>query len=270
MGRRNTCAECAVRNSALCRVLSPDKLAAFNRLAYRKRFPAGRLISGTDTEDWFANVISGVIKLTKTLSDGRQQIVELLFPSDFLGRPFRASGAYAAEAATDVELCCFSRQRFERLLHEWPDLKQLFLERTLDEIDAAREWMLLLGRKSAAEKVAALLLLILRRMRAPRCDATPTAQFDLPVSRTEMADYLGLRIETVSRQIAQLRKAGVIDTAKGRTIIVRDVAALERMTETDRSSPMASSSGPAGSQARSAQHGGLPLSGRRHVFDPQA
>jgi CRP/FNR family transcriptional regulator, anaerobic regulatory protein len=242
MGRRNTCAECAVRSSALCCVLTPDQLAAFNRLAYRKRYPAGRMISGTDTEDWFANVLSGVIKLTKAMPDGRQQIVELLFPSDFLGRPFRASGAYAAEAATVVELCCFSRQHFESLLHEWPELKQLFLERTLDEVDAAREWMLLLGRKSAEEKVAALILLILRRMLAPRYDATTrslTAQFDLPLSRTEMADYLGLRIETVSRQLAHLRKAGVIDTSKGRTIIVRDVAALERMTETDRSSPTA-------------------------------
>jgi CRP/FNR family transcriptional regulator, anaerobic regulatory protein len=242
MGRRNTCAECAVRSSALCRALSSDQLAAFNRLAHRKRFPAGQLISGIDTEDWFANVLSGVIKLTKTMPDGRQQIVELLFPSDFLGRPFRASGDYAAEAATEVELCCFSRQHFESLLHQWPDLKQLFLERTLDAVDAAREWMLLLGRKSAEEKVAALILLVLRRMRVPGCDAaarTPMAQFDLPVSRTEMADYLGLRIETVSRQLAHLRNAGVIDTAKGRTIIVRDVAALERMTETDRSSATA-------------------------------
>ncbi len=71
--------------------------------------------------DWFANVLSGVIKLTKTMPDGRQQIVELLFPSDFLGRPFRAGGAYAAEAATVVELCCFSRQHFEGRLHEWPN-----------------------------------------------------------------------------------------------------------------------------------------------------
>ena len=176
------------------------------------------------------------------MPDGRQQIVELLFPSDFLGRPFRAGGGYAAEAATAVELCCFGRQHFEGLMHEWPNLKQLFLERTLDEVDAAREWMLLLGRKSAEEKVAALILLVLRRMRAPGCDAAApsrTARFDLPLSRTEMADFLGLRIETVSRQLAHLRDAGVIETAQGRTIVVRDVAALERMTETDRSSPTA-------------------------------
>ena len=126
---------------------------------------------GADAEDWFANVLSGVVKLTKTLADGRQQIVELLFPSDFLGRPFKAGSGYVAEAATPVELCCFNRQPFEALMHEWPSLKQLFLERTLDEVEAAREWMLLLGRKSAEEKVAALILLVLRRMREPGCGA---------------------------------------------------------------------------------------------------
>ena len=235
MSRRNLCSECAVRRDALCCALTPDQLAALNRISHRRRLPAGRLISDIDAEGWFANVISGVVKLTKTLPDGRQQIVELLFPSDFLGRPFRAGSGYTAETATAVELCCFGRQQFEGFMHEWPNLKQEFLERTLEEVDAAREWMLLLGRKSAEEKVAALVLLVLQRLRAPGREAAPanTARFDLPLSRTEMADFLGLRIETVSRQLSHLRDTGVIEIAQGRTIVVRDVAALARLTETD-------------------------------------
>ena len=89
MVRRNLCSECGIRSRALCCALSPEQLAALNRISYRRRFPPGQLISGIETEDWFANVLSGVVKLTKTLADGRQQIVQLLFPSDFLGRPFR-------------------------------------------------------------------------------------------------------------------------------------------------------------------------------------
>lgn len=239
MARRNLCSECAIRTRALCCALSPEQLASLNRISYRRRYAAGRTISGPDAGDWFANVLSGVVKLTKTLADGRQQIVELLFPSDFLGRPFKAGSGFVAEAATPVELCCFNRQPFEALMHEWPSLKQLFLERTLDDVEAAREWMLLLGRKSAEEKVAALILLVLRRMREPGCGAampSTTCRFDLPLSRTEMADFLGLRIETVSRQLAHLRDTGVIETARGRAIVVRDVAALERMTESDHSS----------------------------------
>jgi CRP/FNR family transcriptional regulator len=216
-------------------VLPPQHLAKLNRLSYRRRYPPGRLID--PAEDWFATILSGVIKLTKSLPDGRQQIVALLFPSDFLGRPFSTGSPYAAETATAVELCCFSRRDFEDLMHEQPQLKQLFLERTLDELDVARDWMLLLGRRNAQERVAAFILLMLRRMRPAACGSCAQSQhqpFDLPLSRSEMADYLGLRIETVSRQLKRLRTAGVIETGSGRTITVRDVRVLEQIMESDR------------------------------------
>jgi CRP/FNR family transcriptional regulator len=237
MGTRHACADCAIRNSALCRVLSAEQLARLNRVSCRRHYEPGRLIAASDQpQDWFGNVVSGVVKLTKTLSDGRQQIVGLLFPSDFLGRPFKVRSAYAAEAATHVELCCFSRQHFEQMMHGEPEMQQLLLEQTLEEVDAAREWMFVLGRKSAGEKVATLIRLIVERMRLAPCEACGEPQplhFDLPLSRTEMADYLGLRIETVSRQLKRLRTAGVIEATAGRAITVRDVGALERMVETD-------------------------------------
>jgi CRP/FNR family transcriptional regulator len=237
MRTRNPCADCVIRSNALCRALSVEQLARLNRGAWRRHYEPGRLIAGGEqTLDWFANVVSGVVKLTKTLSDGRQQIVGLLFASDFLGRPFAARSAYAAEAATHVELCCFPRRSFEQLVEGEPGMKQLLLERTLDEVDAAREWMFVLGRRTAAEKVATLIRLIAQRMRVAPCEACPTPQplhFDLPLSRTEMADYLGLRIETVSRQLKRLRSAGVIEATAGRAITVRDLAALDRMVEVD-------------------------------------
>jgi CRP/FNR family transcriptional regulator len=235
--RRSLCLCCAVRDRALCRALSPQHLAELNRGAQRRRYPAGQMIAGRDAQDErFAIVVSGVIKLIKSLPDGRRQIVGLLFPADLLGRPFKADGRCVAETATPVELCCFGRQSFERLMREEPGLKQLFLERTLDDVDAGREWMLLLGRKSAQERVAALILLLLRRMSAAACAAdTPPAGgcLNLPLSRGEMADYLGLRIETVSRQLKRLAASGVIEM-RGRAVEVRDAAALERAAELDR------------------------------------
>jgi CRP/FNR family transcriptional regulator len=181
--------------------------------------------------DWYANVISGVVKLTLALADGRQQIVGLLFPSDFLGRPFKGGVPYTAEAATVVEVCCFGRRHFEQLIEEQPAARRLFIERTLD---AARDWMMLLGCKSAEERVATLLLLIARRRRAAWCE--PWAQplpltIELPLSRTDMAEYLGLRIETISRQLRKLSAAGVIETSSRRLVTVRDVSALERVVE---------------------------------------
>jgi CRP/FNR family transcriptional regulator, anaerobic regulatory protein len=238
MGRRHTCVDCAVKNSALCRALPAPQLAALYRHSYRRHHPPGRLIGGVDhAEDCFATVLSGVVKLTKSLADGRRQIVALLFPSDFLGRPFAAGGALVAEAATAVELCCFSREYFEELIRNQPQLKQLLLERTLDELDAARDWMFLLGRNNAQEKVAAFILHIWRRMRAAdgdaRCASVHQQQIDLPLSRSETAEYLGLRIETVSRQLQALRAAGIIETSHGRTMKVQDVRALERIVGPD-------------------------------------
>lgn len=234
--RPKACLDCAVRDSALCRVLSPQQLARLNRRSYRRRYPAGQLIAGVvASDDWYATIVSGVVKLTKSLADGRQQIVALLFPSDFLGRPFRAESPYAAETATEVHLCCYSRRHFEDLLGEQAELKQLFLERTLDSVDAARDWMLLLGRKTAREKVAALLLTILRRTPAqcPDCASQQIRQVHLPLTRTEMADYLGLRLETVSRQVKQLEVAGVIERLDARRIAVCNMQALELMAGPD-------------------------------------
>jgi CRP/FNR family transcriptional regulator len=112
-------------------------------------------------------------------------------------------------------------------------LKQLFLERTLDELGVARDWILRLGRSTARERLAAFIMLMWRRIRAPGCEtcARPETQpFDLPLSRSEIGDYLGLRIETVSRQLKVLEAAGAIATGPGRIISVKDVQALERLT----------------------------------------
>lgn len=233
MSTRRSCAVCAVRASALCCKLPKEQLSRLNRIAYQRRYNAGQFIAGAgQQQDWFATVLSGVVKLAKTTADGRHQIVGLLFASDLLGRPFGSASPYTAEAATAVELCCLDRHYFEDLLLKSVEMKQLFLERTLNEVDAAREWMLLLGRKTAEEKVASLLLLMAQRMRA-QTEAEPARSqalcYELPLSRTEMAEYLSLRIETVSRQIRHLRTAGVIETVNGRAVIVHDIAKLGRM-----------------------------------------
>jgi CRP/FNR family transcriptional regulator, anaerobic regulatory protein len=230
MQRAKACLDCAVRDKALCQALSPADLAKLNRLAYHKRYSAGQVISALSTsEGWCANILAGVVKLTKSLPDGRQQIVGLLFPSDFLGRPFKASSPYAAEAATDVALCCYNRKHFEGLLAEQPGLKQLLLERTLDAVDASHEWMLLLGCKSAKERVAALLVLIARRLAPDVGTVQPPLTIELPLSRAEIADYLGLRLETVSRQLNRLEAAAVIKRFARRGIKICDARQLERL-----------------------------------------
>jgi len=107
------------------------------------------------------------------------------------------------------------------------------LERTLDAVDAAHEWMLLLGCKRASERVAALLLMLARRLQPPTGAAATTPiprAIELPLSRADLAEYLGLRLETVSRQLNRLESAGVIKRLDRRGIALCDIGELERQS----------------------------------------
>ncbi len=208
------CLNCAIRHRGLCSAASPEALAELDRIANRHQYVAGQTIISEDLPaDFVANVISGIVRLTKTMPDGRQQIVGLLFPSDFVGRAFAGSWSFSAEAASDVELCCLNRKAFEAIVDRYPDLKQQLLVSTLDELDAAREWMLLLGCKSAEEKVASFLMLLVRRSINMGCgqeELPAEPVFELPINRADIAGYLGMTVETVSRQISRLKASGII------------------------------------------------------------
>lgn len=173
------------------------------------------------------SVVEGVATLSITLADGRRQMVGLLLPSDFLGRTGRDRSSYDVVAATEITLCMFRRAEFERLLRGSPRLGERLLEMTLDELDAAREWMLLLGRKSARERIASLLVIMARRHAG--CAEGPAGRrvsYPLHITREAMADYLGLTIETVSRQISTLRREGLIRLRENRMVDIHDLSAL--------------------------------------------
>lgn len=227
------CESCAIRHRAICAALNSDELSSMNRIARQRIVRAGQIIS-SDAEEGtaLANIVSGVVKLSKTMADGRQQIVGLQFAPDFLGRTFAGINPHSAEAATDVELCIFPKKEFEAVLVKYPGLEHRLLQDTLDELDAAREWMLLLGRKTAQEKVATFLALLARRAPDVGCSHTPEmnfSQFEMPLTRADIADYLGLTLETVSRQMSKMKSAGVINLVDSREIIVPDLGKLEEM-----------------------------------------
>ncbi len=230
------CDSCAVRHRTVCGALSRPELERLNAIArHKKLLPGNVILRDNDAPAYFANIVSGVVKLTKSLGDGREQIVGLQFASDFLGRPYRAVSPYHAEAVTDVHLCTFEKAQFERLAKESQDFEHRLFEHTLDELDAAQEWMLLLGRKSAEEKVASFLLMVARRMQLVGCKALSgtTQAFELPLPRSDIADFLGLTIETVSRQFTRLKVDGIIALEGARNIVVLDLARLQQASERD-------------------------------------
>lgn len=114
------------------------------------------------------------------------------------------------------------------MMKESPELEHRLLMQALKELDEAREWMVTLGRKTAAEKVASFLLLIARNIDPNQSAMATEAVFDLPLTRADIADFLGLTIETVSRQMTILRKEGVIEIENNRHVTVRDMERLAR------------------------------------------
>ena len=167
------CQPCEARHRGLCGALDPMQLVALAKTSSKHRIEPGvELIGDSESVESFSNVLAGVVKLTKTLSDGRQQIVGLQFAPDFIGRPFKIESALNAEAATEVSLCSFPKSAVERMMKESPELEHRLLRQTLRELDEARDWMVTLGRKTAGEKVASFLLLIARNIDPT---AAPTA-----------------------------------------------------------------------------------------------
>jgi CRP/FNR family transcriptional regulator len=172
-----------------------------------------------------ANLQSGVMKICATTATGDETIVGLLYPGDFVGRPFAGPAHHDVVAVTSVELCVFPRAVFERALADHEHMERRLLERTLAALDRAQLGLVRMANASAGARVAGFVDDIARRQ-ASACQAGPAAGFDLPLSRGEMADLLGLTIETVSRQLKRLETAHIIELVGRRGVILRDAPAL--------------------------------------------
>ena len=221
------CGDCPIRERAVCAYCSGDDLATLDAIKAYRDFPAAReILASGEAAPIVGSIVKGVVKLTKTLQDGRTQMVGLLFPGDFVGHAMRPRAEYDAVAATDVTLCLFQRGPFEQLLRTKPSLEKRLLEMTLNELDAARDWLLLLGRKSAREKLASFVLMLARREAAAGAPQGGAVAVSLPLTRAEIAEYLGMTIETVSRQFTKLRSDGVIAFDSTRALRVPDLDRL--------------------------------------------
>ncbi len=225
------CASCVVRNRAICASLNPEELLLLGKMGRKQRVKAGQtLLWEGDDAPVVANVLEGVLKLVVATADGREQIVGIVFPSDFIGRPFGKESPYSVTAMTDAEVCIFNRNAFDEFAGSHPDLQQKLLRRTLDELDRARHWMMLLGRKSASEKVASFLLEMSERLSGQGCQVGSARNgFELPFGRQQIADILGLTIETTSRQLTRMRSDGLLDLPSRREIVITDRNAMEAM-----------------------------------------
>ncbi len=223
------CGDCEAKPLSMCAGLPEDGFKELERIVTDVALPAqAPIVHEGDPALHMFNVTSGAVKVYKLLPDGRRQVIGFLLTGDFLGFSIRDAYAYSAEALTPVTLCRFSRRQLEGLLERYPQMERRLLSIASNELAAAQDLMLLLGRKTARERLASFLLTLSRRLIRLGADGT---SFDLAMSRTDIADYLGLTTETVSRAFTQLRKDGLIDLDGAAHVTLLDPEELESIAE---------------------------------------
>lgn len=198
------CDDCKVRLFSVCRALDPSELDELDRINQVRTFsPKATLFEQDAPAGSVFNVTEGIVRLCKSLPDGRRQIVGFALPADFLGLALLDRYGVAAEAVADVKVCRFARSGFLAYVGGRPHLLRRLHEFAGHELSLAQDQMLLLGRRTAEEKVAAFLLNL--QARYGRI-GTISVNVPLPMSRQDVADYLGLTIETVSRTLTKLAR----------------------------------------------------------------
>lgn len=223
------CEGCPVRPITICRSLKPDVLADMRRLGTLQRLHPGQPVfhEGDPARRVFMLTL-GSLKIYSLLGDGRRQVTGFMFPGDFLGISVEGEYGFTIEALEHAELWWFSRDAFDRFIEAHPSVERELYRMAGHELAAAQRQMVLLGRKTAAERLASFFLDLIRRQ-ARIAGVDRARSFDLPMSRLDIADYLGLTKETVSRMLAELRGRGLIRLETLIRIEVLDHDGLEQV-----------------------------------------
>lgn len=188
------------------------------------------LFMANDTQTHIYQVLDGVVGIYKMLADGRRQIVTFCYPGDLIGIEDSGTWLHHGEALCNTRIRCISLSTIDALVKSEPGFGQALVSSLATELAETRDQLLSLGRKSALEKVATFLLRISRRNQRENRDE---AQLFLPMTRAEIADYLGLTIETVSRNITRLRTSGLIRLENKNQVQILDMDQLEELAEGD-------------------------------------
>ena len=220
------CLKCDARGASVCSAIPDADLARLASVATHSEIARGQTFieEGEPATDFF-NVTYGTAKLFKLLADGRQQVTGFAAAGHFLGLAVSRTYAFSAQAIEPVRLCRFSRRKLQAVLTDFPALERKLLETACNELATAQEQMLLLGRKTARERVASFLL---ARLRSAVCCAHAN-EIRLPMTRSEIADYVGLTIETVSRTFSLFRKDGKIAVPAQDLVVILDRVWLEKL-----------------------------------------
>jgi CRP/FNR family nitrogen fixation transcriptional regulator len=181
------------------------------------------IFSEGDDAEYSYKVVAGAVRLSKMLSDGRRQVAEFALPGDFFGINWLGEHSMTAAALNDVAVICYRRGRLERLSDENRAVRAELFSTLRHDLWAAQNHLVILGRHSALERVASFLLQLIDRKKNANKDI-----IDIPMARQDIADYLGLTIETVCRMLTKLKVNAVIEIPDRHTVKVCSISALRR------------------------------------------
>lgn len=226
------CETCPVNNRAICRAAPEHAFEELARISKIRKYNKGQTIIGQGEDAVIVgNVVSGIVKVQNSFEDGRQQIVGLMFPSDFFGRVFEERSRFSFEAATDATVCTISRHDFENLLSRHPEVEHELLVTIFDELDAMREWVALISCRTTMQRVATFLRILANRDRNQDCRQPKmhgNMIIDLPIGRRDIATYIGTTPETLSRNIQSLSRKKVIRILNAKQFELLDPVRLAR------------------------------------------
>lgn len=224
------CQGCEARGRAVCGVLDCDNLSELKKLGANLRLAAGEtLFREGDPATRVFTLTRGALKLYKLLPDGRRHIVGFMYPGEFLGISIDDEHAFTAEMIEDSKLCSFSRGRFASFLAEHSAMEHELYRMAAHELSSAQQQLVLLGRKTATERLASFLLLLAERAEQVRRQKNDIVY--LPMGRADIADYLGLTKETVSRIFSTFRAARLIRLRALNEVEILDRPTLEQVSQ---------------------------------------
>ncbi len=227
--KTQNCRNCPARRKSVCAGAPVDELDRLAGFASPQQLMAGEtLIHEGDEASHFFTITAGSMKIYKLLPDGRRQVTGFLFQGDFLGLAFDGSYTYSAEALTDTTVCRLAKRQFENFVDDHPAMERRLRAMASNELAAAQDQMVLLGRKTALERLASFLLGLIRRQERLGRDGKAIR---LTMTRNDIADYLGLTTETVSRALTGVRNQGVIALDGTTLVLVRDRARIEAIAQ---------------------------------------
>ena len=217
------CRDCISRKEGFCAGLTGAELTRIHPYVVRKRLPAGeQILTQGVVNSSYVHILDGTVKLTSALDDGSERIVGLRFSGDFIGQRFAREVSYTAETATSVEYCRVSKAALDALADSNIGVAHLMHRLVSTELEETRALMLALAQRDARQRVAGLLYRIGQR----QTPATQTTRIELPLSRAEIGNYLGLTVETVSRQLTGLKRDSLISIERKTLVTIGDMGRL--------------------------------------------